>query len=258
MNEQWISFDLDGTIMQNPFVDWVFPEIDEIVSKIAKKKVDVKTAMFSEHLNRMKHNKVVEAYDWDDILNQFLKTNNILCQVNIEELVKKHSISPKIKLLEENVLEVLEKLKNSGYRLAIITNGYAKYQQPVVEYLQLSGLFDCFITPEQGNCAKPDVKIVESLMKKGEVVAHVGDRVDHDVYLAAQLNIKSVFIYRNLPDHLQSISPLERNKDLNFIELYKQKWQRETGAKANEIPDLPKPDIVIYSLQELTDVFGGN
>ena len=154
------------------------------------------------------------------------------------------------------VIEVLEQLKKSGYRLAVITNGYAKYQQPVVEYLQLSGLFDCFITPETGNCAKPDRKIIESLMKKGTVVAHVGDRVDHDVYLAAQINIPSVFIYRNLPKKLQSSSPYERNKDPDFLDLYKQKWQKETGIVTGEIPDLPIPDIVIYSIQELMDVFG--
>ena len=256
MSERWISFDLDGTLMQNPFVEWVFPEIDEIVSKTANRKIDVKSAMFSEHLNRMRQSKIVEAYDWDDILKQYLIVNGISCEVNIEELVKKHCVSPKIKLLEENIIEVLEQLKKSGYRLAVITNGYAKYQQPVVDTLQLSGLFDCFITPEKENCAKPDSKIIESLMKKGEVVAHVGDRVDHDVYLAAQINIKSVFIYRNLPEKLQNCSPYERNKDPNFLELYKQKWQKETGMKTGVVPNLPIPDIVIYSLQELIDVFG--
>lgn len=255
MNERWISFDLDGTVMQNPFVEWVFPEIDEIVSKIAKRKVDVKSAMFSEHLNRMSQNKSVEAYDWDDILTQFLNVNGIQCEVNIEELVKKHSVSPKIKLMEENVIEVLEQLKKSGFRLAIITNGYAKYQQPVVDYLQLSGLFDCFITPEKGKCAKPDIKIIESLMKKGKVVAHVGDRVDHDVFLAAQINIKSVFIYHNLPQYLKDKSPHARNKDPYFLELYKQKWQKETGKKTDETHNIPTPDFVIYSINELIDIF---
>ena len=255
MNECWITFDLDGTLMQNPFVEWVFPEIDEIVSKAANRIVDVQSAMFSEHLNRMLQKKTVEAYDWDDILKQFLTDHGIKCEVNIEELVKKHSVFPKIKLLEDNILEVLEQLKKSGYRLAVITNGYAKYQQPVVEYLQLSGLFDSFITPEKGNCAKPDSKIVESLMKKGQVIAHVGDRVDHDVYLATQINIKSVFIYRNLSKRLQNISPYERNKDLEFLNLYKQKWLKETGLKTSEIPDLPIPDYVIYSIRELVDLF---
>ena len=256
MNERWISFDLDGTVMQNPFVEWVFPEIDEIVSKTANRKVDVTNAMFAEHHNRMRQNKIVEAYDWEDILKQFLIVNEIPCEVNIEELVKKHCVYPKIKLLEENVIEVLEQLKRRGYRLAVITNGYAKYQQPVVDTLRLSGLFDYFITPERVNYAKPDIKIMESLLKKGEVVAHVGDRVDHDVFLAAKINIKSVFIYRNLPKRLYNSTPYERNKDPYFLKLYKQKWKKETGMKNGEIPNLPIPDIVIYSLQELIDVFG--
>lgn len=254
MNERWITFDLDGTLMQNPFVEWVFPEIEEIVSTVAKRKIEVKNAMFSEHINRMKQNKSVEAYDWDNILVEFLHGSGIDCEVNIEELVKKHSVSPKIKLLETNVIEILNQLKKSGYRLAVITNGHAKYQLPVVEHLQLSGLFDYFITPEKGHCAKPNIKIIESLMKKGKVVAHVGDRIDHDVYLAAQINIKSVFIYRDLPKQLQNSSPFERNKDPIFLELYKHKWQKETGTKTSEIPNLPIPDIVIYSIRELIDV----
>jgi len=33
MTKLWITFDLDGTLMQNPFGKWVFPEIAREVGK---------------------------------------------------------------------------------------------------------------------------------------------------------------------------------------------------------------------------------
>ena len=255
MSERWISFDLDGTLMQNPFIDWVFPEIEEIVSKAANKKVDVKKAMFTEHVSLMQQNKGLEAYDWDAILKKFLTQHEIQCEINIEEIVKKHCVPPKISLLEENIIEILQQLKNRGYRLAIITNGYAKYQKPVVEALQLSGLFDFFITPEMVNCAKPNRKIIAPLLGEGGLVAHVGDRVDHDMFLAAQANSQAVFIYRNMPNELRAIAPSSRSREGQFLHLYKEKWKRETGLIISESNILPTPDFVIYSIQELVDIF---
>lgn len=34
MVKRWITFELDGTIMQNPFIDYVFPEIHNAIYNI--------------------------------------------------------------------------------------------------------------------------------------------------------------------------------------------------------------------------------
>ncbi|WP_251552428.1 HAD family hydrolase [Neobacillus muris] len=257
MSKRWITFDLDGTLMQNPFVSWVFPEIRESVLRKTNGKVDAKETMIAEHNRRMKLNKVVEAYDWDHILLQILQNHHVDLEISIEDLVKKHSVIPKIYLLEDHLLESLSRLKRNGYRLAIVTNGYRKYQQPVVDALELSGLFDCFITPDQAGYAKPDVRIVSDLLKEGKVAAHVGDRIDHDVCLANRLNITSVFISRNLPQEVIPYPHLERIKHPIFYEFYKQKWMRETGSVLEGHTKIELPKMVIQSIEEFSLLFEG-
>ncbi|MDF2717685.1 MAG: haloacid dehalogenase, partial [Paenibacillus sp.] len=115
------------------------------------------------------------------------------------QLVLKHSTAPKIYLLEETVIPTLLKLKELGFSLATVTNGFYKFQYPVMKRLGISGLFDEIVTPELAGCGKPDVGIFRGLQESGQIVAHVGDRLDHDVYLANRSGIPSVLIYRDLP-----------------------------------------------------------
>ncbi|WP_042455386.1 HAD family hydrolase [Neobacillus dielmonensis] len=255
MDTRWITFDLDGTLMQNPFGNWVFPEIGELISQNTNKKLDVRTVMIEEHNLRMKQNRLIEAYNWDEILCKILRDYQLDLEIRIEDLVKKHSVSPKIYLLEDHLLESLTRIKSKGIRLAIVTNGYRKYQQPVVEALKLSGLFDYFITPDQIGYAKPDERILSELLNQGTVLAHVGDRIDHDVYLANKLNICSVFISRKLPQEVLTLPPMQRMEHPLFIGFYQQKWMKETGQLFDHENQLGLPKVVIQSIEELSFLF---
>lgn len=253
MKKKWITFDLDGTLMQNPFVDYVFPEIESTVLEKATSVGKVIDSLVSEHNRRMKENLIVEAYDWDDIVRRYLAQNQIEIEINVEDIVKKHSISPKVYLLEAGIIEALAQLKEQGYHLAVATNGFFKYQSPVLDALGLTEVFDLIITPEEAGYAKPNVKMFESLHEEGEIVAHVGDRIDHDVSLANELGIPSVFIYRKLPESLQRLAPLERCKKETCIQLCQEKWKKETRGEFGSYTETQIPKLVIYSIHELQD-----
>ncbi len=98
---KWITFDLDGTLMQNPFGAFIFPEIIEKMLKLSKKPYDVYKALVNEHLVRMKTKQYVAAYDWDDIVATHLQEMNIDCEIDVEKLVKKHSEKPKSILIRK-------------------------------------------------------------------------------------------------------------------------------------------------------------
>ncbi|HWO75198.1 MAG TPA: HAD family hydrolase [Bacillus sp. (in: firmicutes)] len=253
MHNLWITFDLDGTLMQNPFVEWVFPEIVTTVLEKTKQPLHVLEDIIAEHNRRMHSNQFLEAYDWDDIVAQYLAQHELSIEMNVEELVKKHSIHSKVYLLEDSVTEVLKGLKAKGFSLAAATNGYLKYQAPVMDVLGLSDLFDIVITPEMAGYAKPDVKMFDLLRNKGKIVAHVGDRIDHDVKIAKHAGIPSILVDRRLPASVKQMIPTERSHEPAFIELMKIKWKKETKGRFGELPEELIPDMVIYSIEELDD-----
>ncbi|MED4754218.1 HAD family hydrolase [Brevibacillus choshinensis] len=248
--KRWITFDLDGTLMQNPFGAWVFPEIAEMISGILGRPHDVVSEMVVEHDARMRGGRYVEAYDWDDILRERFRELGIPDSIEIEPLVRKHSVPPKVKLLESGILELLSDLKARGYFLAAVTNGFYKFQAPVMEALGLIDKFDEVVTPERAGAGKPDPAILRGL--GGQIIAHVGDRLDHDVQLANRCNVAAILIHKNLTADLKSLSPLLRVKEPAGIQLCIEKARKETkNALWNELTAGLVPVAIIDSLHEI-------
>ena len=75
MKKKWITFDLDGTLMQNPFVDHVFPEIERRILLKNNKLENIVGQLVTEHETRLKDGRTAAAYDWDDIVMHYLKGN---------------------------------------------------------------------------------------------------------------------------------------------------------------------------------------
>ncbi|WP_339146944.1 MULTISPECIES: HAD family hydrolase [unclassified Sutcliffiella] len=258
MKNKWITFDLDGTLMQNPFIGWVFPEIEQVFQEVSKVNQlnELKFELvIDEHNRRMLEEEIVAAYDWDGIIEQIFTQHNIKHKIDVEALVNKHLSDGKVYLLEEDILSTLESLKAKGYKLAIITNGYYKYQAPVLVQLNIYHVFDKIITPEKIGVAKPNIGMASAFTLEDEVIAHVGDRIDHDVRYANECQTKSIFIMRSYPDSIVNIPADERPKQNEVIELLKKKWNKEIQSQDTAIPASCIPDCIITSIKELDKLY---
>lgn len=267
----WITFDLDGTLMQNPFAAWIFPEITNVVREQLRNGIDVDDdagfdmgkLLYEEHRKRMEAGKTVRAYDWDDMLRQVLAELGAeqSIDIQVEQLVRKHAVPPtKVYLLEEGVKPVLEQLSQHGYRLAVATNGYYKYQFPVLEALGIAQYFERIVTPETAGGGKPDMHMLHAVRQHGSIAAHVGDRLDHDVYMANQFGTASILVHRKLPQELQQLAPEQRMYEPAFVPICSQQLQRESQSlytklfgddDGKELPEQIRPDFVIRSIHEL-------
>lgn len=120
--------------------------------------------------------------------------------------------------------------------------------------LGLSEWFDEIITPEKVGCGKPDVNILRGLQESGQIVAHVGDRLDHDIYLANETGVPSILIYRLLPESLQALSPQKRVESAEFLKICEEKLKVENPL-INTAPYPPAyiPTHVLYRIEELLE-----
>lgn len=249
--KKWITFDLDGTIMQNPFVGHVFPEIQRIIHEKKSDSGECIEAFVLEHQTLLGQGKFVEAYDWERIVNSYTDSMQLNLPINVEEIVKKYCTPNSIYLLEEGIIEVLQELKQRGYSLAVITNGYLRYQLPVLEALGLTACFDKIITPDTVGYAKPDTKI---FLQLDTVIAHIGDRIDHDIIPANKTGIRTVWINRSLPKHYKQIKPEVR---VGFEEMENILLAKLAKESHNNLVSLPRdaiPTHVIFCITELLDI----
>jgi putative hydrolase of the HAD superfamily len=250
MAKKWITFDLDGTLMQNPFGDWVFPEIDRVAERYLDNGQKIFPELVLEHRMRMSSGRIVEAYDWDNIVQEVFAKKGIQVKINVEELVRKHSVPPKVSLLEDNLIKGLQGLKEHGYSLGVVTNGFEKYQKPVMDALGLTKIFDVVITPEKVGYGKPQMEMVEELLHGGnEIIAHVGDRLDHDVVLANKLGVLSVLLFPTMSEAIKQTAISKRSERRDCLDWLREKWGSETNE--NSLPNNAIPKLVIQSIHEL-------
>jgi putative hydrolase of the HAD superfamily len=251
MKKKWITFDLDGTLMQNPFVDHVFPEINRRVLLGNGMLENVVGHLVTEHETRLKDGRTAAAYNWDDILKCYLNVNKLEMSIDVVEILNGYCMEPSSYLLEDSIYEVLDELKKSGFSLSVVTNGLTKYQLPVMNELKLTEHFDMIVTPQEAGFAKPDKRVYDAVLKLGEIHAHVGDRIDHDVISANSIGVRSIWLCRHMPDTLKQLLPAERKGLPNIHELALRKLEKETKKSFEKLPKEAVPQEVIYSLLEL-------
>lgn len=116
--------------------------------------------------------------------------------------------------LNDGAFEMLERLKNSGVKLGILTNSRRKWVEPAIEYNQIGRFVDIFLGKEDVEKAKPDpemiLKAMEKLGVQKEKVVMIGD-MDKDVECARRAEVESVLY---LPERYELFYDLEIQRKL--------------------------------------------
>lgn len=113
-------------------------------------------------------------------------------------------ILPNKKNLFPYTFEILDYLKNKGYQMHLITNGFDSIQFKKIENAQLSNYFIEVITSEASNSLKPHKAIFEYALQKAhaklEKSIMIGDNEAADIQGAINIGMDSIFV-----NHIQSV-----------------------------------------------------
>lgn len=242
-----VSFDLDYTLMKNPFHQYVFPELEQLLgSHPPFQEKCVRDWLKEEQAGRLVQGNLASAYHWDDLLETVTGRLEIRCQTSIQELVQKHAVIGKVWLFSD-VLPTLEKLKNLNISMVIATNGFERYQRPVTDCLGITSYFQGYYTPERLQFAKPQPEFFHF---RGErKLIHVGDRLDQDILGANSANAISVWIYRELPPSWREIPVWRRNDHPELTPLLQEKLRKEGSPL--QLLDRVIPRYILSSLDEI-------
>lgn len=102
--------------------------------------------------------------------------------------------------LLDNAHELLDKLKKSGCKIGMVTNGEINQQIQKLKSQNIYDFFDCVIASSEYDFAKPDKRIFEialgELNAKSHEALFVGDSVRSDICGACNADIDSVYTLR--------------------------------------------------------------
>ncbi|MEZ4669008.1 MAG: HAD family hydrolase [Anaerolineae bacterium] len=189
-----IFFDLDGTLMVNPFESAVWPVVlGEIADKSGQSVETVYSLIEAENDARQNANTVaaVLAMDWDDIARTVAERLGVRLESSCEALVRQHAASHSSTL--ENAHEVLSELSTPERALVVATKGMTKYQQPVLDALNLTDHFTAVLTPDTHNGLKKHRHFFGDWPERGMLAIMVGDRYDDDILYPTLHGFKTVW-----------------------------------------------------------------
>ena len=161
------------------------------------------------HKNYLAHNeKLWERYRNGQIRQEELRLKRMTLslldfQIADEELAKALSVRfldllPTRTILFPHTKEILQYLRNKGYELHLLTNGFEKTQHNKLMYSGLTPYFKEIITSERSNSLKPNREIFEFAIQrcctKADECIMIGDNVEVDIIGAMNAGIDQVYV----------------------------------------------------------------
>ena len=216
MKYRHLFFDLDHTL-------WDFNEnarltLSELYDELELQKAGV--ANFQNFLKvYLEHNEQL----WEKYRNGMLKAEelrwkrmwNTLTDFGIysEDLARRLGhrfleLLPTRKILFADTIETLQYLKDKGYQLHLITNGFEETQHCKLRNCGISDFFVEVITSEGSNSMKPKKEIFDYALSKAKALQHqsimIGDSIEVDIKGAINAGIDQVYV-----NHLGEISSVK-------------------------------------------------
>lgn len=177
LSDTVICFDLDDTLYKE--IDYLKSAYGEVADFVGHPEaVEQMLGWYYSGENSFKN--LIDTYDLGISVADCLK------------IYREHF--PNIKL-EQGVKEYLERLKNDGAKLGVISDGRSITQRNKLKALGLEGFFDVEIISEEFGSEKPSIanyKAVMDMFPKRGIFVYVGDNPTKDFLAPNQLRWRTV------------------------------------------------------------------
>lgn len=259
--------DLDRVLIQNPFLFGVYPDIRSRLRPLVRPEIIgdadpdrwLMKQIYTKHGQRLLAADWVAASDWDSIVNEVATELGYDERIDVTALVRHYARPPYIAAYQD-VAAALEWLRENVRSLWWISNGFARYQIPVMEALRLQRYFDGYFAPDTHGDIKPHAHIFEAAIDAAQQDrthgVMVGDSLTADVAGARLNGMLGVWLDRALNPVFDGISPWDIPKMEFFPQYLVSNAHKEFQADAYglDIPNDCMPHAVIRSLDQLPEV----
>lgn len=231
-----VSFDIDGFLVKNFFVEHVFPGIwRKYESGFHKAGINSENGFLEKakelHKEKRETGNHIVAFDWDSIVSNILPRDINPVSPFLEEL--RASLRQEEPQLYPETKSAIGELNSIiGLNLVVLTNGLLKYQREILNKCNLLENFSSIYGPDRTGSVKPMKEAFQYISaRENNYVLHAGDS-EEDIRGAQTAGLDSWLVNRDCS--------LSQGK---YLDLH-----REDG-KVNELSDGVEPRFLSSSLE---------
>src|SRR5690606_32102032 len=97
------------------------------------------------------------------------------------ERLEEYAAAGLTEVLHADTPALLGRLRSAGWRTLVLTNGWRRYQEPILRHAGLLDAVDALIASDDVGVPKPAEEMFARARGDADVHVHVGDRIDHDI-----------------------------------------------------------------------------
>lgn len=240
-DDKVVSFDLDGTLIQNPF-----PRvIKDVEAELEDAGVVAGRGEIIRRHKKLAYTDLMSAYDWESIISDYLEELDAELSFDLFERLERYAADGGTRILHPKTRAQLRTIRSAGWRVVILTNGWHRYQLSVLRPSGLLAEVDDLITSDQIGEPKPAAAMFEAARNGAGWHVHVGDRIDHDIIGAKEYGALTVLLR---PDSPWS-GPQDAPQDDMMI--YLQGLADQQGVAIPEDESSLRPDLLTADLGQL-------
>jgi len=159
-------------------------------------------------------------------IENFLLSFNIIPNLDERDLIFKSLVDGAAysNSLFPEAINTLQRLKNAGFKIGIVSNGLAEYTRIFLREHNLLEFFDTIIISEEVNIEKPDSNIfniaLNFLNTKPKEAVMIGNKLYEDIVGAKNAGIKAIWMNkRNIYDDYEITPDYTINNLLQIFEI---------------------------------------
>lgn len=191
-----ISFDLDDTLIRGPFSQ-VLRDAMAAVTDSEDEATALRQQMNQRHRELLDDDRL-EAYDWHQLVAETVGERDP--GFDMLDRLEQYAADNLTQVLHEDTPTLLGDLRTHGWTTIILTNGWRRYQEPILRHAGLLTAVDELIASDDVGAPKPAEEMFLRARGGASVHVHVGDRIDHDIVGGNRSGASTVLLRRDAPE----------------------------------------------------------
>jgi putative hydrolase of the HAD superfamily len=194
-----VSFDLDGTLIRGSGAAALRETARALADGDEAGGDEMFSQLMEDHEALLRSGDGLAAYDWENLIRRRAAALRRPVPLDLVARMRELAEAGHARAINGVTREGLEQLREDGWLVVALTNGWLRFQESMLAAIGLRDAFDEVITSDRVGRTKPAPEMFRAARGDARRHVHVGDRYDHDIAGGNAAGATTVLLRADIP-----------------------------------------------------------